>query len=161
VYVSLYKGLMSISGAVLAGEVDVIQHATLWRQRLGGDVSRNWPMAVLAERGLAELLPRMPGFTERARTLSALLSQIPGLEVVPDPPVTPMFHLHLDAAPEAVMAASAELREVNTLGAPRYVRPSSSPNRCRVEIMVSEHLDEVTDAEIGDLFAEMIRRARA
>jgi threonine aldolase len=160
VYVSLYKGLMGISGAVLAGEVDVIGHATVWRQRLGGDVSRNWPMAMAAERGLDELLPRMPEFADRARKISALLSQIPGLRIVPDPPQTPMFHLHLDASPQAVSAASRQLRQEVTLAAPRYARPSPSPWQCSMEITVTEQLDEVTDAEIGDLFAELIKRAR-
>jgi threonine aldolase len=160
VYVSLYKGLMSISGAVLAGEVDVINHASVWRHRLGGDVTRNWPMAMLAERGLDELLPRMPEFADRARKLSALLSQIPGLHIVPDPPRTPMFHLHFDAPPQAVSAAAKELRAESTLAPPRYVRPGSSPRHCSVEINVSEQLDEVTDAEIGDLLAELLNRAR-
>ncbi len=161
VYVSLYKGLMGISGAVLAGEVDVINHATVWRNRLGGDVSRNWPMAMLAERGLTELLPRMPEFADRARKISALLSQIPGVHIVPDPPQTPMFHLHFDAPPQAVAAAAQQLREEGTLAPPRYVRPSSSPWQCSVEITVSEQLDEVTDTEIGDLFTELLARARA
>src|SRR5439155_3651339 len=66
VYVSLYKGLMAISGAVLAGEPDFVEHARIWRDRLGGDPARLWPMALSAERGLDELLPRMAEFAERA-----------------------------------------------------------------------------------------------
>lgn len=161
VYVSLYKGLMGISGSILAGETDVIEHATVWRARLGGDVSRNWPMALTAERGLDELLPRMPEFADRARKLAALLGQIPGVHVVPDPPQTPMFHLHLDAPVLAVSVAAQRLREEVTLSAPRYVRPTPSPRHCSFELTVSEQLDEVTDTEIGDLIAELMKRARA
>src|SRR5258705_188642 len=97
VYVSLYKGLGGISGGMLAGAEELIAHARLWRDRLGGDVTRNWPMAMAAERGLDELLPRMPEFVARARTLGASLGEITGVRVVPDPPQTTMFHLHIDA----------------------------------------------------------------
>jgi threonine aldolase len=157
VYVSLYKGLMGIAGAVLAGQRDFVEHAKLWRDRLGGDMSRCWPLAMLAERGLDELLPRMPEFAGRARKLAALLAEVPGVHVVPDPPQTAMFHLHLEASPLAVTVASRQLREELPLAPPRYARPSSSPRHCSFEITVSEQLDETTDAEIGDLIAELVR----
>ena len=160
VYVSLYKGLMGVSGGVLAGAADLVEHATVWRDRLGGNVDRAWPMAMAAERGLDELLPRMAEFADRARELAALLSQLPGVHVVPDPPQTAMFHLHLDAPPHAVSAAADALRAENGIAPPRYTRPSSSPRQCSFEITVSEHLDEVTDKEIGDLIEELMRRAR-
>ena len=161
VYVSLYKGLMGISGSILAGQKDFIEHARVWRDRLGGDMARCWPLAISAERGLDELLPRMPEFAERARKLASLLGSLPGVHVVPDPPQTPMFHLHLDAAPEAVTEAARQLRDDGPLAPPRYARPSSSPRHCSFEITVSEQLDETTDTEIGDLIAELMNRARA
>jgi threonine aldolase len=160
VYVSLYKGLMAMSGAVLAGQRDLIEHARLWRDRLGGDMARCWPLAIAAERGLDELLPRMPEFADRARKLAALLAELPGVHVVPDPPQTAMFHVHLDASPLAVTVAARQLREELPLAPPRYLRPTSSPRHCSFEITVSEQLDETTDPEIGDLVAELMNRAR-
>lgn len=159
VYVSLYKGLMGISGAVLAGEQDFVDHARVWRDRLGGSVDRAWPMALTAERGLAALLPRMAEFATRARKLAEVLSRIPGVHVFPDPPQTAMFHLIMDAARPAVRTAAEQLRE-GPLVPPRFVWPSTSPRHSRYEITVSEQLDEVTDAEIGDLLAELMDRAR-
>lgn len=161
VYVSLYKGLMGISGAVLAGQRDFIEHARIWRDRLGGDMSRCWPLAITAERGLDELLPRMPEFADRARKLAALLGELPGVHIVPDPPQTPMFHLHLEASPPAVTAATRALREESPLVPPRYARPSSSPRHSSFEITVSEQFDEITDTEIGDLIAELLSRAQS
>ncbi|HEU5470335.1 MAG TPA: beta-eliminating lyase-related protein [Actinophytocola sp.] len=160
VYVSLYKGLMGISGAMLAGEQDVIDHARVWRDRLGGNVDRCWPLVLPAERGLAELMPRMAEFADRARSLAAALAALPGVHVVPDPPQTPMFHLHLDAGQRAVTVAVQRLRAETGLALPRYVWPTDSPDRCGLEITVSEQLDEVDDAEVADLVAELIRRTR-
>jgi threonine aldolase len=159
VYVSLYKGLMGMSGAMLAGDVEFIGHATVWRDRLGGNVARNWPMALAAERGLDELLPRMPEFAERARALAAVLAALPCATVVPDPPQTPMFHLHLAIPPAAAQAAADELRERGGILPPRFVATGPSPRHSGFEITVSDQFDEVTDAEIGDLFAELIKRA--
>ncbi|HEV2783509.1 MAG TPA: beta-eliminating lyase-related protein [Actinophytocola sp.] len=160
VYVSLYKGLAGISGAVLAGEPDLIGHARVWRDRLGGAVDRNWPMALTAERGLDELLPRMAEFAERARKVAAALARLPGAHVVPDPPQTPMFHLHLEAPPAAVREAVRQLREEAGLAPPTWVQTMPSPHLSGFEINVSEQLDEVTDTEIGDLFVELMDRAR-
>jgi threonine aldolase len=159
VYVSMYKGLGGIAGAVLAGEEEFVEHARLWRDRLGGNVERAWPYAISAERGLDELLPRMPEFADRARKLAAVLAAVPGAHVVPDPPQTPMFHVHLDVPPDAAKAAAEQLREDTGITPPRYYKPSPSPLRCSIELTVTEQLDEITDAEIGDLIAELIRRA--
>lgn len=161
VYVSMYKGLGGIAGAMLAGEEEFVEHARVWRDRLGGNVDRAWPYAMTAERGLDELLPRMPEFADRARKLAAVLAAIPGAHIVPDPPQTPMFHVHLDVPPEAGKAVAEQLRVDTGIAPPRYFKPSPSPRRCSVELTVSEQLDEVTDAEIGDLIAELIKRARA
>jgi threonine aldolase len=160
VYVSLYKGLSGITGAVLAGQTELIDHARVWRDRLGGAVERAWPLAMTAERGLDELLPRMAEFADRARSLAAHLSQLPGVHVVPDPPQTAMFHLHMDADPAAVTAASQELRDEGELVPPRYTWPAPSPRHSAYELTVNAQLDEVTDEEIGDLFTELLKRAR-
>ncbi len=161
VYVSLYKGLMGISGAVLAGDQELVEHAGVWRDRLGGSVERHWPMALTAERGLDELLPRMAEFAERARKLAATLAQQPGMHVVPDPPQTPMFHLHLEAPPTAVREAVRQLRDESELVPPSWVQSMPSPHLSGFEINVSDQFDGVTDAEIGDLFAGLLNRARA
>jgi threonine aldolase len=160
VYVSLYKGLMGISGGLLAGPVEIIEQARRWRDRLGGDVSRNWPMAMTAERGLDELLPRMAEFADRARKLAAVFAEIPGVRVVPDPPQTPMFHLHIDAPALAVKVAGRQLHAETGIAPPRYAMVLATPGRSGIELTVSEQLDDVTDDEVTDLVRELVARAR-
>src|SRR5215218_7348282 len=46
VYVSLYKGLEGLAGALLAGPADHVAQAREWRARLGGQVHNAWPLAV-------------------------------------------------------------------------------------------------------------------
>ena len=52
VYVSFYKILFGISGAILAGPADVIREARLWQRRHGGNPPTLYPMVLAAQRGL-------------------------------------------------------------------------------------------------------------
>jgi threonine aldolase len=59
VYVSFYKGLRRLAGAVVAGPEEVIAELRLWRSRHGGTLWTMLPYAVSALRGLRDELPRM------------------------------------------------------------------------------------------------------
>ena len=70
-YVSLYKGLEGVRGAVLAGDAEMIEHAAVWRRRLGGAIVDAWPLAAIALMGMDENLPRMAEFKAHAQALAA------------------------------------------------------------------------------------------
>jgi threonine aldolase len=69
-YVSFYKGLGGLGGAVLVGDVDVIAAAKPWRSRFGGNLYTAYPLALTALEGLDRQLPRMPIYVERARNVA-------------------------------------------------------------------------------------------
>lgn len=160
VYVSLYKGLMAPSGALLAGPEKFVAQARLWRDRLGGNTDRNWPMAVGAERGLDELLPRMAEFAARARAVAARLAAIDGVRITPEPPQTALFHVYVDAPADVVRSTLAALSEESGIRLPGYVVASEVPGMSAFELTVNEHFDDVTDTEVADLVAELLTRAR-
>jgi threonine aldolase len=159
VYVSLYKGLLGISGALLAGDADFVAHARIWRNRLGGNTEASWPMALAGERGLDDLLPRMPEFLARARRLAVVLGAVPGVQVVPEPPQTPLFHVHLAARPDHVLEHAKVLAERTGLRVFNGVRRAANPLSCSFEITVTEQLDDVADEEIRDLIGELMLAA--
>ena len=72
------------------------------------------PFVVAAEAGLDARLDRVASYVEHARAIAAELATVPGLEVVPDPPQTPMFHLQLqgdaDRLAEAALSVAEERR---------------------------------------------------
>lgn len=94
VYVSLYKGLGGLSGAVLAGPEDAVAQARLWRTRMGGTLFSLMPYAVAALRGLDRELPRMAEYHERAVLLARRL-QDNGIRVTPQPPHGTAFRIHV------------------------------------------------------------------
>ena len=159
VYVSLYKSLQGVRGAVLAGPEDLIDEARVWRQRLGGGLPDAWPLALAALAGMDELLPRMGAFREHAIALAAAITADGVATVVPDPPQTPLFHVQLDVPRRAAERAGKELLAETGVLLYLRVRSSSDPNRCSFEITVGENAMEFEPAEVAALIREL--RARA
>ncbi|MFL6167105.1 MAG: threonine aldolase family protein [Ornithinibacter sp.] len=95
VYVSLYKGLGGLAGAVVAGPEDEVAQARVWRNRMGGTLFSLMPFAVAALRGLDRELPRMAEYHERAVLLAQRL-EARGIRVTPQPPHTNAFRIHVE-----------------------------------------------------------------
>jgi threonine aldolase len=161
VYVSLYKDLGALGGCVLAGPEDVIAEARVWRVRHGGRLSTYEPMALSAERGLDELLPRMPSFVRKAREIGVALARVDGVDVVPDPPQAAMLHVHVRGELERVLDALYEIaKERRTLIA-GFFAPTQVTQVQRTEITVGPASLDVPTGEIAELYAELVRRAAA
>lgn len=99
VYVSFYKQLAGLAGSALAGADDVVAEAREWRRRQGGTLRSLWPNAASGLAGLRSRLPQIGAYQEQALAIADSLRDLDGVDVVPDPPHTPMFHLllHRDA----------------------------------------------------------------
>jgi threonine aldolase len=160
VYVSLYKGLEAPRGAVLAGPADVVAQAGVWRLRLGGALPEAWPLAAAGLLGLDELLPRMPLFRDHARALAAAIAADGVATVVPDPPQTPLFHVHLPAPPDAVTAAHQRLVEATGTQLFLRVRTAPDPGRCSFEVTVGENALQLAPEEVARLVRELVQSAR-
>jgi threonine aldolase len=159
VYVSLYKDLGALGGCILAGPKDVIAEARIWRVRHGGRLSTYEPIALSAERGLDELLPRMPSFVRKAREIGVALARVDGIEVVPDPPQTAMLHAHVRGELERLLDALFEIaKERRTLIAGN-LNPTSVAHVQVTEITVGPASLDVPTGEIAELYAELVSRA--
>ncbi|MGI5505421.1 threonine aldolase family protein [Lentzea sp. CA-135723] len=91
VYVSFYKSLEGISGAALAGTLDFVEQARVWRHRYGGMLFQQWPAALSALHGLDTVLPRLGAYVAHAKVVAAAMDQ-------PEPH-THQFALHLPGDP--------------------------------------------------------------
>jgi len=161
VYVSFYKGLGGMAGAALAGDAELVSEARVWQRRHGGTLVTMVPYVIAAETALDERLERMPVYLEHARALAAALATVDGVEVVPDPPQTPLFHLHLDGERDRLVDAAlsvAEERKVFLFADPGS---TGSPRRQRHEVMVGEVTLALSPDEVRDLYAEILARADA
>ena len=157
VYVSLYKGIGGFAGCVLAGPADVIDEARVWRRRHGGTLYRLYPFAAAALAGLDTLVPQMPRFLEHARALAATLREVPGIDVTPDPPQTPLFHVVLRGDHDELCERALDIAESRRVWLFRNLQPSSVEGVQRLEITVGDPALEIAPGEAAELFAEVIR----
>ncbi|WP_236569752.1 low specificity L-threonine aldolase, partial [Streptomyces sp. MBT59] len=70
VYVSFYKSLDGLSGAVLAGPSTLVEEARVWRHRYGGQLFQQFPAALSALVGLERELPRLPSYVAHAKVVA-------------------------------------------------------------------------------------------
>jgi threonine aldolase len=161
VYVSFYKGLGGMAGAALAGDAETIAESRVWLRRHGGNLVTMHPFVVAAETALDERLDRMSTYLAHARALAAALASVDGLEVVPDPPQTPMFHLLLRGEHEQLADAALSVAEELKVFLFAEPSPTTSPAWQRHEVMVGEVTLELEPAEVRDLYAEVLARASA
>jgi threonine aldolase len=156
VYVSLYKGLGGIAGSVLAGPSDIVAEARVWRRRHGGALSSLFPFAASAQRGLDELIPQMPRFLGHARALADALRRIPGLAVVPDPPQTPLFHVHLRGDQQTLRERALDVAEERRVWLFHRLAPSVVPGVNTIELNIGEPALEISPEEAAGLFRVVV-----
>jgi len=101
VYVSFYKGLRGLAGAVVAGPEEVIEEVRLWRSRHGGTLWTMLPYSVSALWGLRDELPRMGEYHQRALEMAELLAA-KGVRTFPRRPHCNAFRLFLEAPGDVV-----------------------------------------------------------
>ncbi|WP_417681973.1 threonine aldolase family protein [Pseudidiomarina aquimaris] len=111
VYVSFYKDLGGIAGAMLAGATEFVAQARVWSRRAGGNLIAMYPYLLAAEQGLEENLEVMPKAAAYAQELAPLLASIPGVKVNPQQPQAAMFHLHIEAEEAELIEAVARYAE--------------------------------------------------
>lgn len=157
VYVSFYKGIGALPGAMLMGPEDVVAEARLWQRRMGGNLYTLLPNVASAASWLDERLERFPTYLARARSLAAALAGVPGLLVLPDPPHVNMMHVVLDLAPDAALEARDRVAAETGLWLFGATRPRGTPDRSSFELSVGDALMGVDDAEIAAAFRSLLR----
>ena len=155
VYVSLYKGLAGLSGALVAGPQDVVDEARQWRTRHGGTLVTMMPNAVVGLRGLRELLPQMPAFYERAVEVAAAFSAA-GTRVFPDPPHCNGFRVYLPKPVPELMERIVSTMESEHLEISWGWSAADVPGWSWTEFVVGPATMAWTVDEITDTFARLV-----
>ncbi len=162
VYVSVYKGVGAMSGALLAGGEDFIAQARLWRRRMGGTLYHLSPMVVSAAMRLDDRLALMPAAYQRALDLAAGLRPLPTLRVNPAVPHTNMMHLHFDASVDTLLDARDDLATRTGCWLIDGARPAEVPGWSVSELYVGDRLLQVhaDNERVLPLFAQLLEALR-
>lgn len=156
VYVSFYKGLGGLGGCCVAGPTDVVAQVREWRRRQGGTLWALWPLAASALAALRRRLPLMPRYVEHAQAVAAAVRGLDGVLVVPDPPPTPLLHLHLRTSAADLAAAVRRVAAESGIWTWRACAPTDNPAWQRVELTVGDATLTFTPGEVRDLLARLV-----
>ncbi|WP_426752241.1 threonine aldolase family protein [Myxococcus sp. Y35] len=156
VYVSFYKTVGAIGGAMLAGKRDFIRSARTWRHRHGGNVYQMLPFVASAAMRLDDALARIPEHVRRAKLLSEALASDDRLTVLPRPAQTSMFRVYLRGEPAELSARRDRIASEDKVWVANGFSPTRVPGISETELQVSEDLGEVTEEAAAQAFRKLL-----
>jgi threonine aldolase len=153
VYVSLYKGIGGLGGALLLGTREFVDRAAEWFRRQGGNVIHRSPYVVSAAMQFDARLASMPDYFRRTELLYDLLRAHPAIRVNPSKPAANMLHLHLPVSRERALAIRAELAQRHGIWLFNRIASGVLPDTSFFELYVGDNLLNVPEARLREALA--------
>jgi threonine aldolase len=152
VYISFYKGIGGIAGAILAGEQDMVQEAKVWKRRHGGDLISLYPYIVSADHYFDLRIGRMEQYYAEARELAGLFNECHGsITTRPQVPVSNMFHVHCGLPKERLEPLLVELARETGIGVTGNLK-AVSEEACSFEISIGEQYGRIPKDTLQESF---------
>jgi threonine aldolase len=153
VYVSLYKGIGGMGGAMLAGSAAFVAKAQEWYRRQGGNVYQRTPYVVAAAMQFDARLNAMPAYFKRTQWLYEALRDYPLLTPNPAQPQANMLHLHLPVGRERALEIRSRFAEQHGVWLFNGANHAALPDRCSVELYVGDNLLNMADQRLREILA--------
>lgn len=160
VYVSFYKTIGAIGGAMLLGSNSFIEQSLKWRHRHGGNIYRFYPYVLSAKKGIESRLNKIPLYCSKAIDIAESINQIEGVTTRPLIPHTNMMYVYLEGKKTNLLEASAESTTQNKILVYSNLEPTSKKGVWRFTIWVGDSTLEISTEKIKKLI-ETIVRSRA
>jgi threonine aldolase len=122
VYVSFYKGIGGIAGAILAGDQAFTEESKIWKRRHGGDLISLYPYILSADYYFNQRINNMNQYYQEAKEYARYFNQCHSVSTKPLEPVSNMFHVHFDAPKEEMELILVSIYEETGIGLTSYVR---------------------------------------
>jgi threonine aldolase len=153
VYVSLYKGIGGLGGAMLAGSRQFVARAAESFRRQGGNVIHRSPYVVSAAMQFDQRLAAMPALFRRTQWLYEVLRDFPALRVNPASPQANMLHLHLPVDRERALAIRNRLAQEQGIWLFGRASHAALPGTSVIELYVGDNLATLPDDQVRAAFA--------
>lgn len=155
VYVSLYKGIGGLGGAMLAGSHTFVARAAEWFKRAGGNVIHRSPYVVAAAMQFDARLAAMPDYFRRTEFLYDVLAAYPQLRVNPARPQANMLHVHLPVSRERALEIRREVAQEHGAWLFNRVNHGVLPDSAYYELYVGDNLLNAADADVRKAVAAL------
>jgi len=151
VYVSFYKGIGGIAGAILAGDKEFTEKSKVWKRRHGGDLISLYPYIVTSDYYFDQRVSKMEHYYEEAKELAVFYNQCHSVKTLPLEPVSNMFHVHFDVAKEELEPILIELYEETGVGLTSYLSETGETS-CSYEISIGDQYEKVPKEKLEKVF---------
>jgi len=153
VYVSLYKGIGGLGGAMLLGSRAFTARAAKWFARQGGKLVHQSPYVVAAAMGFDARLAAMPDYFRRTQFLYGVLADYPVLKVNPARPQASMLHVHLPVSRDRALAIRREIGREHGTWLFYRVNHGVLPDTSYFELYVGDNLLDMPDGRVREAVA--------
>lgn len=148
VYVSLYKGIGGLGGAVLLGKPAFTSVAAEWFRRSGGNVIHRSPYIVAAAMQFDARLAAMPDYFRRTQALYETLRAFPKLTPNPARPQANLLHVHMPVSRERAIELRVKVAEQHGVWLFNRASHAQLPGHCHTEWYVGDNLLALDDAQL-------------
>jgi threonine aldolase len=159
VYVSVYKGIGGIAGAILAGNQDFTEESKVWKRRHGGDLISLYPYIISADYYFDQRSHKMVQYYENAKELAEYFNSCHRVSTMPLQPVSNMFHVHFHATKEQIESILIEVYETTSVGLTSYLRETSE-GACNYEVSIGDQYANLPKEKVNQVFRLLDERMR-
>jgi threonine aldolase len=154
VYISFYKGIGGIAGAILAGDQSFAEEAVIWKRRHGGDLISLYPYIITADYYYEKYSGHMARYYAYAKELAALYNGCHAVRTLPEVPVSNMFHVHIHYPKEQVEPLLTELTEETGVALAHYVN-AFNDTTSSYEVSLGERFGTVPKEKLTQAFERL------
>lgn len=151
VYVSLYKGIGGMGGALLAGGAAFVAKAAEWYRRQGGNVYQRTPYVVAAAMQFDARLAAMPDYFRRTQWLYETLRAFPLLVPNPAQPQANMLHIHLPVSRDRALEIRSRIAAEHGVWLFNGAAHAALPGRSSVELYIGDNLLTLPDQRVREI----------
>ena len=154
VYVSFYKGIGGVAGAILASSQDFMEDSMIWKRRYGGDLISLYPYIISADVNYEKRKDKMALYHEYALELAEHFNGMDHVRTVPLIPATNMFHVHLKGDKDLFISKLIRAMEAQDIGISPYLTEYEE-GEYRFELSLGDCYGMLSAAQKEALFLEL------
>lgn len=151
VYVSFYKGIGGIAGAILAGEKAFTEKSKVWKRRHGGDLISLYPYIISSDYYFDQRIDKMEQYYQEAQELAAFYNGCHLVSTKPVVPVSNMFHVHIEGTKEKLEEVLVGVYEKTGVGLTSYLREVNETS-CYFEVSIGDLYQKVPKVQLEKVF---------
>lgn len=160
VYVSFYKGIGGIAGAILAGENDFTEESKIWKRRHGGDLISLYPYIISSDYYFDKRVNKMGQYYEESKELAEFFNNCENVSTLPQRPVSNMFHVHFHVAKESLVSLLADIYKETGIGITGNLRETGEDS-CYFELSIGDNYGNIPKEQIEKVFGLLDERIKA